>query len=197
MSTMRKYARLSDNPSAIARSLSLESSLRANEAYRGTHDNALTMLKHSEAALDKVLNAAQKIRTLVIQAEDSALGRDDLTKIADQIEAKKREILDALNTKVAGKYLFGGTDTGTKPFVVGPDGRIKYQGSDERIKYEIEEGLLADVSFTGSEVMPKGEKSHFICSHEVPLDWKWTGREEKVQITVGSRTQLPDRKSVV
>lgn len=188
MSTMRKYARLSDNPSAIARSLSLESSLRANEAYRGTHDNALTMLKHSEAALDKVLNAAQKIRTLVIQAGDGALGRDDLTKIADQIEAKKREILDALNTKVAGKYLFGGTDTGTKPFVVGPDGRIKYQGSDERIKYEIEEGLLADVSFTGSEVMPKGEKSHFICSHEVPLDWKWTGREEKVQITVGSRT---------
>ena len=34
----------------------------------------------------------------------------------------------------------------------------------------------------------KNERSHFICSHEVPADWKWTGREEKVQITVGNRT---------
>lgn len=188
MSTMRKYSKLSDNPAVIARSLELETSLRANESYRETHENAMTMLKHSEAALNKALNAAQAIRTLVVQAGNGALGRDELAKIAEQIEANKREIFDALNAKVAGKYLFGGTDTGTKPFVIGADGRIQYMGSDERVKYEIEEGLLADVSFAGSEVATKGERSYFICSHEVPTDWKWTGREEKVQITVGSRT---------
>ena len=188
MSTMRKYAKLSDNPAVIARSLNLEASLRANETYRETHENAMTMLKHSEGALNKVLNAAQAIRTLVVQAGNGALTAKDQAAIAEQIEANKREIFDALNTRVAGKYLFGGTDTGTKPFVIGPDGHIKYQGSNERIRYEIEEGLLADVSFAGSEIAKKDEKSYFICSHDVPADWKWTGREEKVQITVGSRT---------
>ena len=44
MSTMRKYAKLSDNPAVIARSLNLEASLRANETYRETHENAMTML---------------------------------------------------------------------------------------------------------------------------------------------------------
>ena len=66
-----------------------------------------------------------------------------------------------VNLSMAGKYLFGGTDTGTRPFVIGPDGHIKYQGSDERVKYEIEEGLLADVSFAGSEIARKDEKSYF------------------------------------
>ena len=36
--------------------------------------------------------------------------------------------------------------------------------------------------------MPENEDSYFICSHYVPMDWTWTGREEKVQITVGNRT---------
>ena len=188
LSTMRKYARLSDNPAVIARSLNLEAALKDNKIYRETHDSAVAMLKHSEDALNQVLEAARAIRDLVIQAGNGTLPREQVADITRQIEENKKTILNALNTKVAGKYLFGGTDTGTKPFVIGPDGRIKYQGSDERIRYEIEEGLLADVSFAGSEVAVKNEKSHFICSHEVPADWKWTGREEKVQITVGNRT---------
>lgn len=188
LSTMRRYARLSDNPAVIARSLNLEAALKDNKIYRETHDSAVAMLKHSEDALNQVLEAARAIRDLVIQAGNGTLPREQVADIARQIEENKKTILNALNTKVAGKYLFGGTDTGTKPFVIGPDGRIKYQGSDERIRYEIEEGLLADVSFAGSEVAVKNERSHFICSHEVPADWKWTGREEKVQITVGNRT---------
>ena len=128
----------------------------------------MTMLKHSEGTLNKVLNAAQAIRTLVVQAGDGALNAEQQAAIAEQIEANKREIFDALNTRVAGKYLFGGTDTGSKPFVLDSDGRIRYVGSDERVKYEIEEGLLADVSFAGSEIARKDEKSYFICSHEVP-----------------------------
>ena len=188
LSTMRRYARLSDNPSVIARSLKLEAALKDNKIYRETHDNATAMLKHSEAALNQIVEAARAIRGLVVRAGDGTLPREQVTDIARQINENKKTILNALNTKVAGKYLFGGTDTGAKPFVIGPDGHIKYQGSNERIRYEIEEGLLADVSFAGTEVAVKNERSHFICSHEVPADWKWTGREEKVQITVGNRT---------
>ena len=37
LSTMRKYARLSDNPAVIARSLNLEAALKDNKIYRETH----------------------------------------------------------------------------------------------------------------------------------------------------------------
>ena len=188
LATGVKYSKLSDNPSAITRALQLESTINANEKYLQNGETAITMLRYAEGALDQVLDSAQRIRDLVIQAGDGAMSPSELQNIADQIKAEKQSILDALNAKVAGQYIFGGTDTSKPPFVLNSDGSITYQGSDERIKYALGDGLLGDVSFSGGEIMPSTENTYFICSHKMPLDWQWTGREEKVQITVGNRT---------
>ena len=182
-----KYSRLSDNPAAISRSLTVQSALNANTQYQTNTQNAVTMLRYADSALNNVLDAAQTIRDLVISA-GTALPEDQLQDITAQIEANKKIIFDNLNIKVAGQYIFGGTDTSNPPFVQNSDGSISYQGTDERIKYALSESLLGDISFTGNDIIPEDEDSYFICSHYVPLDWKWTGREEKVQITVGNRT---------
>ena len=188
IATGNKYGKLSDNPSAISRSLGIQSTINANDKYQTNTTNGITMLRYADAALNNVLDAVQSIRSLVIQAGDGALGGDQLKDITAQIEANKKIMLDNLNTKIAGQYIFGGTDSSTQPFVEMPDGSIQYQGTDERIKYAISESILGDVSFAGSDIVPENEDSYFICSHYVPLDWQWTGREEKVQITVGNRT---------
>ena len=168
--------------------MAVQSAMNANNKYQTNTTNAITMLRYADSALNNVLNAAESIRSLIIQAGDGALNSDQLKDITAQIEANKKIMLDNLNTKVAGQYIFGGTDTSTMPFAEMPDGSIKYQGTDERIKYALSESLLGDVSFTGNDIAPENEDSYFICSHYVPLDWEWTGREEKVQITVGNRT---------
>ena len=183
-----KYTKLSDNPAAISRSLSVQSAINANDQYQNNTSDALTMLRHSQSALQNVLDAAKTIRNLIIEAGDAALDSSQLKDITAQIEANKKIMLDNLNTKVAGQYLFGGTSSGSAPFVEKSDGSIEYQGSDDRIKYVLSESLLGDISFAGSDIIPEDEDTYFICSHYVPLDWKWTGREEKVQITVGNRT---------
>ena len=188
IATGSKYTKLSDNPAAVARSLQIQSALNANDKYQTNTQNAVTMLRHSDSALNNVLDAAQAIRALIIQAGDGTLTADQLTDITAQIEANKKVMLDNLNTRIAGQYIFGGTDTSTRPFVEMPDGSIQYQGTDERIQYAVNDELLGDVSFAGSDIVPENEDSYFICSHYVPLDWVWTGREEKVQITVGNRT---------
>nr|MCR4818222.1 flagellar hook-associated protein FlgL [Fretibacterium sp.] len=188
LATNNKYAKLSDNPSAVTRGLELQSTLGATEKYLQNNQNAISMLNYSEGALNTVLDAAQGIRDLVIQAGDGALSENELQDIVQQIEAQRQIILDSLNSKVAGQYIFGGTDTSTPPFSMTSDGRVVYNGSDERIQYALGDGLLGDVTFTGSEIIPTDEDTYFICSHKVPLDWEWTGREEKVQITVGNRT---------
>ncbi|MBQ7732892.1 MAG: flagellar hook-associated protein FlgL [Synergistaceae bacterium] len=188
IATGNKYTKLSDNPTAISRALGIESALDANEQYQYNTQNAATMLKYSYSALNNVLNAAQTIRELIIQAGDGALDESQLKDINDQIEANKKIMLDNLNTRVAGQYIFGGTDTSTRPFTENSDGSITYTGTDQRIKYAVNDNLLGDVSFSGSDIVPRDEDSYFICSHYVPADWVWQGREEKVQITVGNRT---------
>ena len=183
-----KYTNLADNPSAVARSLQVQSALNANAKYAQNTVNAVTMLRYADGALNNVLDAAQSIRSLIIQAGNGSLDTSQLKDITAQIEANKKIMLDNLNTRVAGQYIFGGTDTTTPPFVEKPDGSIVYQGSDERIKYAVSDGVLGDVTFAGSDIVPTNDDSYFICSHNVPIDWTWQGREEKVQITVGGRT---------
>lgn len=183
-----KYTKLSDNPAAISRGMQLGSSLGANDRYMENTANAITMLRYSDSAMNNILDAAQSIRSLIIQAGDGALTSSELSDISAQIEANRKIMLDNLNTRVAGQYIFGGTDTNIQPFIERSDGSIEYQGTDERIRYAVNSSLVGDVSFTGSDIVPVNDDSYFICSYYVPLDWKWTGREEKVQITVGNRT---------
>ena len=183
-----KYTNLADNPSAVARALQVQSAINANDKYQQNTTNAVTMLRYADGALNNVLDAAKAIRSLIIQAGNGSLDSTQLKDITAQIEANKKIMLDNLNTKIAGQYIFGGTDTSTPPFVEKADGTIVYQGSDERIKYAVSETLLGDVAFAGSDIVPENDDSYFICSHYVPMNWTWQGREEKVQITVGSRT---------
>lgn len=183
-----KYTNLAENPSAVARSLQVQSAINANDKYQQNTTNAVTLLRYSHSALNNVLDAAQAIRSLVIQAGNGSLDSTQLKDITAQIEANKQIMLDNLNTRVAGQYIFGGTDTTTPPFVEKSDGSIVYQGSDDRIKYAVSDSILGDVTFAGSDIVPVNDDSYFICSHNVPLNWKWQGREEKVQITVGNRT---------
>ena len=183
-----KYTNLAENPSAVARSLQVQSAINANDKYQQNTTNAVTMLRYGDGALNNVLDAAQAIRSLIIQAGNGSLDSSQLKDITAQIEANKQIMLDNLNTRVAGQYIFGGTDTTTPPFVEQSDGSIIYQGSDDRIKYAVSESMLGDVTFAGSDIVPVNDDSYFICSHYVPLDWTWQGREEKVQITVGNRT---------
>ena len=183
-----KYTNLSENPSAVARSLQVQSAINANDKYQQNTTNAVTLLRYSDGALNNVLDAAQAIRSLIIQAGNGSLDSTQLKDITAQIEANKKVMLDNLNTRVAGQYIFGGTDTTTPPFAEQADGSIIYQGSDDRIKYAVSDSMLGDVTFAGSDIVPVNDDSYFICSHNVPLNWKWQGREEKVQITVGNRT---------
>ena len=188
IATGNKYTNLADNPSAVARSLGIQSAMNANDKYQQNTTNAITMLRYADGALNNVLDAAQAIRSLIIQAGDGSLDSSQLRDITAQIEANKKIMLDNLNTRVAGQYIFGGTDTSTPPFAEQSDGSIAYQGTNERMKYAISESILGDISFTGNDIVPENDDSYFICSHYVDLDWKWQGREEKVQITVGNRT---------
>ena len=87
-----KYVKLSDNPAAITRSLQTQSALNANDRYQANTTNAITMLRHSDSALNNVLDAAKSIRSLIIQAGNGALTSSELSDISAQIEANKKII---------------------------------------------------------------------------------------------------------
>ena len=100
IATGNKYTKLSDNAAAISKSLSIQSALSANDRYQENTSNAITLLRHSNSAMNNILNAAQAIRSLVIEADDGALDASQLRDISDQIEANKKITISSLNNLI-------------------------------------------------------------------------------------------------
>ena len=116
--TQRKYFKLSDNPSEIARGLALETSIIANSRFIETQKDGVDMLLFAEQTLLIANDVTLRIRDLVIQAGNGSLSRAAVNAIADEIDALKMQLLDTLNAKIGGRYIFGGTKTTTRPFVM-------------------------------------------------------------------------------
>ena len=90
---------------------------------------------------------------------------DDLTVMADEISQLRKELLDAANGMVDGKYLFGGYEEDTIPFVENPSYNpltynandsstwpYLYQGDENATSLEITTGERIIVNLTGNDL---------------------------------------------
>ena len=196
MTTQKRFSKASDDPIAVARSLSISTSMFENEQYVKNQEDAVSWLRITNNTFTQLLSDAERIRELTIRAGDGALSTEELQAISIEIQQLKESLRNTANTSIAGKYILSGLDTGTKPFTFDAFGRIAYNGSNKKINFEIENGVVSEVSFTGSEIFANNYKSYNVKSSYVPLDWTWTGRSEKIQIRLGDDTivkvQVPE-----
>ena len=187
LATGKKHSRPSDNPIDVVRELSLHTALTENKQYIRNQDDAMTWLSNTDTALNQMMDIAHRIRELTIYAGNGALGPGEVDAIAAEIKELQEELRNTANYSVEGRYLLSGLSTGVRPFERGASGDVVYMGSTGKVAYELEKGVTGDVSFHGREVFPAGYQSNTLTSVELPLDFLWTGRDEKLQIFVGGR----------
>ena len=94
-----KYTRLVDNPSAVSKSLSIQSALNANDKYQDNTANAITMLRYADGAMQNVLDAAEAIRSLIIQADNGSLPTDQLKDSYADLLAFRKYWMWTFNSK--------------------------------------------------------------------------------------------------
>ncbi len=197
VTTGKKFSAPSDNPVDVVRQVALETTLRENVQYRRNMDDALTWLKNSETALNQITDVTQRIRELVIKAGNGSYDAGtDMAAIAREVEELKEELRNTANYSVEGRHLLAGLATGKPPFIIGADGQVAYVGNDGKVQYEMERGVVGNVSLNGREVFPVAHRAYSITSVEVPSDFTWQGRDEIIQIRVGDRTvkvRIPER----
>lgn len=188
LATGKKYTSPSDNPIDVVRQLSLKTNLAENEQYIRNQDDAITWLSNTDTALQQMTDIVDRVRELTIYAGNGSLGEDETAAIAAELGELQEELRNVANYSVEGRYLFSGLSTGELPFVRDADGNVAYMGNDGKVRYEVEQGVVGEVSFSGSEIFPEDYVSNTLTSVELPIDFEWTGRNEILQITVGSRT---------
>ncbi|MFC1556561.1 flagellar hook-associated protein FlgL [candidate division KSB1 bacterium] len=148
----------SDNPTDMANALKLRTILESNFQYEENIKDSITQLTAQEEGLNQVYEVLANLKEITIQgASDSITIRES---IADQVGHMLENMLEIANTKFNGKYIYGGTETLNRPFVLNENvinndvdaAVVDYYGNNEQAERQINENTIVPINISGKEI---------------------------------------------
>lgn len=163
--TGKKLNTASDDPAAIRPVLNTRKQLSNVDRYLETMGKSLDVMEATDGHLDHVENIMQRAEEIMVNAINGSLNDEDRIVLADELVQLKKELLDAANGNVDGKYLFSGYAEETKPFTENSaydpllydpnDHRtwpVLYSGDENPTSLEITPGERLQVNLTGNDL---------------------------------------------
>ena len=154
--------RASDNPGNAYRILGLNSDGRALDSYKENILNLKDTLDTSTTVIQNMSTQLSDIETLLTQIVGGMYDADGRERIAEKVDSALEQLVSMVNTKQGGRYLFGGSDTITAPYVVErEDGKITnviYQGSHQSRRVDVASGLDVEASLIGDDIFRMNDR---------------------------------------
>ena len=142
----------SDDPAAAAQLLTLSSLKARNEQYDRNAAGAQNELELQESVLASSGNVLQRVRELVIQANNAAQSNESRAAIGDEINNLADELLQLANTKNAlGEYIFSGYNSRTPAFTRTGTG-FEFQGDQGERLLQVSEDTQLSVRDSGQDI---------------------------------------------
>lgn len=154
MATGREITRPSDDPFGTSRALSLRTELDGLRQLQRNIDEADGWLTVTDSALDKMTALVQRVRELTIAGATDSAGPTARNSIADEIDQLIKAVKQEANASYGGRYVFAGTETETKPYLV--EGSDAFQGDGAAIAREIGPGVSIQVNTIGRAILGDG-----------------------------------------
>ena len=153
LATGKKILKPSDDPAVATQLLNL-SSLKANNLqYDRNINTALNELELQESVLASSGNVLQRVRELVIQANNATQSTQTRAAIADEISNLADELLQLSNSKSpSGEYIFAGYNSRTPAFAKSGTGFV-YQGDQGQRLLQVSEDTQLAVRDNGADVV--------------------------------------------
>jgi flagellar hook-associated protein 3 FlgL len=157
LSSGRELTKPSDDPYATSKALSLSNELEGTQQYERTVNDATSWANLTETSFNSINNAAQRARTLLVQAGNDTNGADSRSAIADEIDQLIDEMKGDANVQYGGQYIFSGANTTQAPYVVGGSpANDAYQGDSGGVFRQIGPGVSVQINTLGSGVLGSG-----------------------------------------
>lgn len=158
VSTGKNFVQPSDNPFLSAQASSYKLRIGALDRNLATIQTARVTVDSGASSLQDATGVLSEARALALQGMNGTLAQTDRDVIADQIEAIRDQLLDLANVKAGQRYVFGGTQSSTQPFVDGGDA-VSYEGSSGEFSVQIGSELTLGIALPGSDVFGRNEAS--------------------------------------
>lgn len=152
LGTGRKVLTPSDDPVAATRALGVSQAGAVNGQYATTRKQANIALGMEENTLSTVTTVTQNIQTLLVQAGNGTLSDVDRASLATALKGQYEQLLGLANADDGnGNFLFGGTQSGTPPFVQGTGG-VQYIGNTDQQQFQVDVARQMAAGNNGREV---------------------------------------------
>ncbi len=146
----------SDDPVAAARIIHLDNSLARLDQYEANAVFARNQLGLEEKALNEAVSGLQRIRELMLQANNATASAADRQLIAAEIAEQRTALLAIANTTDAdGRHLFGGYAERTTPFTTAAGGNVVYNGDQGQRSLQISESRFVAINDSGAQVFQR------------------------------------------
>lgn len=156
IATQQKINKPSDSPSEIGAMLKLEEQLQTFDTHKLNIDNGFARMNTVLSSLEGILEVSENIEGELSPLYGDAAAADVLYEtlpvaIEDTIDA----LMDFGNTKVEGKYIFGGTDYAREPFAFNSlDNQYSVQSKsiDSPQNIKVANNISVDLNVDGAEL---------------------------------------------
>ncbi len=164
ISTGLRVNRPSDDPAAALRIIPLKGEIRDLDRMLNNISLARESLNTGAASLEDASSIVQRIRELTVQGANGSISEGDRKSIAEEVDQLLEQMVSVANAQRGGRYLFGGTETGSPPFSLSNPGvtgqsRVSYVGNSDQVEVEIAPGVETAVNQPGDAIFMDHDRS--------------------------------------
>ena len=153
VATGKRVISAGDDPVAAVQLQSLTRMQSQQDQYTKNANAAQGRLQIEEQALSDSTSVLQRIRELVLQANNATQTAPDRQAIATELKARVDELQGIANRKDnGGEYLFAGFSAGLQPFTRNASGSVAYMGDSGQRSVLIDSAVVVADGDPGSNV---------------------------------------------
>ncbi len=165
LGTGKRVLTPSDDPVSSTLAFNAKNKLANMAQYGKNIDYAEKSLRTSETTLETIHNRLQRVRQLMIQANNDTIGDDGRKTVGLEIREITDQLEKLVNTKdEQGNYIFSGSKVDTPPFQRQADGSYEYQGDSKERSVQISDSVRSPLNMTGKEIFEDIESALFASS---------------------------------
>ncbi len=148
LSSGKRIARPSDDPSATAASMQLRTAQTADNQFQRNSDTARGRLGVADSALMQLSDRVSSVRQLMIASRSGALSNDGRAALSAQVDAIRTEVVSLYNSTYLDRPVFGGSTPGVQ--AVDP-ATGAYLGNDAPLEARISVDATIRIDVKGSD----------------------------------------------
>lgn len=156
LSTGKKVNKPSDDPLRISSIFNFKKELQEIDQYLRNAETASSWIDVATQTLTQVSEVLNSARTIALRESNATATPESNRASAQEVRNLKTQLLNLANVSFAGKYIFSGTKTLTRPF----DDEGNYNGDSGEIRVQIEDRQTIPINTPGNNIF-QGEEDVF------------------------------------